>query len=52
MLAFTLVGLGIICVMAGLAEMINHWPISNALVEFVRGFVDDDLAVLLGIAYW
>jgi amino acid transporter len=52
MLAFALVGAGVICVMTGLAEMINHWPISNALFEFVRGFVDGDLAILLGIAYW
>jgi len=32
--------------------MINHWPISAALVEFVRSFIDDDLAIILGIAYW
>ncbi|CZR51483.1 uncharacterized protein PAC_01359 [Phialocephala subalpina] len=51
-LAFVLVGLGVISVMSGIAEMIDHWPISGALVEFVRSFVDKDLAVPIGIAYW
>jgi amino acid transporter len=47
-----LVGVGVIFLMAGVAEMINHWPISGALVEFVRTFVDEELGFVLGIAYW
>lgn len=52
MLAIALVGVMVICVMEGLAEMIGHWPISNAMVEFVRAFVDKDLAICVGVAYW
>jgi amino acid transporter len=50
--AFIFVGLAVVAIMAGIAEMIDHWPISGALVEFVRSFVDKDLAVPIGIAYW
>lgn len=52
MLAFCLVGIAVICVMRGITEMIYHWPISNALVEFVNSFVDKDLGVIVGTAYW
>lgn len=41
-----------ICVMEGLAEMIVMWPVSNAMVEFVKVFVDRDLAIVVGISYW
>jgi amino acid transporter len=40
------------CVMEGICEMIVLWPISNAMIEFVRAFVDEDLAIVVGIAYW
>jgi yeast amino acid transporter len=50
--AYILVGFLVMAIMAGIAEMIDHWPISGALMEFVSGFVDKDLAILLGIAYW
>ena len=46
------VGLIAICVMEGLSEMIVQWPIPNAMVAFVRDFVDKDLALAIGIAYW
>jgi amino acid transporter len=52
LLAICVVGIGVILLMAGVAEMINHWPISGALVEFVRTFVDNELGIVLGIAYW
>ena len=52
LLAICLVGLAVMSLMAGVAEMINHWPISGALVEFVRTFVDNELVIVLGIAYW
>lgn len=31
--------------------MIVLWPISNAMIEFVRAFVDLDLAIVVGITY-
>jgi len=50
--AFAIVGIGVNCVMEGIAEMICHWPIENAMVKFVTAFVDRDLATVVGIAYW
>jgi amino acid transporter len=32
--------------------MIELWPIANAMVEFVKRFVDEDLGTVVGIAYW
>ena len=52
LIAYAVNGLVAICVMEGLCEMIVHWPISNAMIEFVRAFVDRDLAIVVGIAYW
>ncbi|KAI9774240.1 MAG: hypothetical protein M1839_001742 [Geoglossum umbratile] len=52
MLAFGLVSLMVIAVMEGIAEMTGLWPISNAMMAFVRSFVDKDLAIIIGIAYW
>lgn len=50
--AIALVGVTAICVMEGLSEMVVLWPVSNAMVEFVRAFVDEDLAPVVGFAYW
>ncbi len=52
MTAIGYVGLNAICVMEGLSELIVLWPVSNAMVEFVRTFIDDDLALVVGLAYW
>lgn len=52
LIAFVVVGLVAVCVMEGICEMINLWPISNAMIEFVRAFVDPDLAVVVGFTYW
>jgi amino acid transporter len=52
LLAFTLVGLVAICVMEGIAEMILIWPIPNAMVQFVKVFVDRELGIVIGIGYW
>lgn len=49
--AYLVVGFGVIMVMEGLAEMITHWPISNGMIEFVRVFIDRELAIVIGIAY-
>lgn len=50
--AIVFVGVTAICVMEGISEMIVLWPVSNAMVEYVRAFVDEDLALVVGIAYW
>jgi amino acid transporter len=52
LVAYALLGLLAILVMECIGEMICIWPIPNALVEFVRKFVDEDLGILVGIAYW
>ena len=52
LLAFIVVGVVEIIVMEGICSMIVIWPIPNAMVEFVRTFVDEDLAMAIGIAYW
>lgn len=38
--------------MASLGELVVLWPISNALVKYVEVFVDEDLAYVIGFAYW
>jgi amino acid transporter len=50
--AIAFVGVTAICVMEGLSEMVVLWPVSNAMVEYVRAFVDEDLAPVVAIAYW
>ena len=39
-------------VMQCITEMVSIWPVPGALVEFVRCFVDEDLALTVGVAYW
>jgi len=50
--AYGLVAAGVICIMEGISELIGHWPISNAMVEFVRSFVDKEFALVIGFGYW
>lgn len=52
LLAFALVGALACCVMDGISEMTILWPAANPMVEFVRYFVDRDLAIVVCIAYW
>ena len=52
MIAVFVIGVVIVAVMEGICEMINIWPIPNAMVEFVRSFVDEDLGVAVGLLYW
>lgn len=52
LLAFTLVGIITICVMECVSEFVQMFPTPNAIVEFVRIFVDEDLAWVVGLAYW
>ena len=39
-------------VMQCITEMLSIWPVSGALVDFVRVIVDEDLALTVGVAYW
>lgn len=41
-----------ICVMECIGEFVIMWPVSNAMIEYVRAFVDEDLALVVGLAYW
>lgn len=52
LLAFGVIGLVAICAMEGTSELIQMFPAPNAIVEYVRAFVDPDLAWVVGIAYW
>ena len=52
LLAFAVVGVTAICVMEGISEMVQMFPTPNANMEFVRVFVDEDLAWVVGVAYW
>ena len=52
LLAFFVVGFIAICVVECISEMIQMFPTPNAIMEFVRVFVDEDLAWVIGIAYW
>lgn len=50
--AFAILGFLAWTVSVSIAEMVLIWPVSNALVLFVRNFVDDELGTVVGIAYW
>jgi amino acid transporter len=52
LIAFGVVGMVAIFVVEGICELIVMWPIPNAMMEFVAAFVDGDLAIVVGIAYW
>jgi len=52
LLSVTVIGLIAICVGETLAELTQKFPIYNAIVEYVRVFVDEELGWVVGIAYW
>lgn len=52
LIALFLVALIAICVMEGLSELVQLYPAPNSIVEYIRSFVDEDLAWVCGIAYW
>jgi len=52
LLAFSIIGLVAIAVMEGVSEMVQLFPAPNAVVEYVKAFVDADLAWALGVIYW
>jgi yeast amino acid transporter len=52
LIAYAVVGIAVTSVMEGICEMTSLWPISNAMTKFVRAFVDEDLALVVGLTYW
>lgn len=52
LIGVVVVGVIVIAVMECIGEMLSLWPVPNALAEYVRLFVDEDLSVIVGIAYW
>lgn len=52
LLAIVYVGATAICVMEGLGELVVQWPVSNAMVQYVKEFVDPELSVVVGFVYW
>ncbi|KAF2140221.1 uncharacterized protein K452DRAFT_319754 [Aplosporella prunicola CBS 121167] len=52
LVAFACVGIVAFMVMEGVSEMVMVWPVPNPMVQFVRHFVDRDLAIVVCVAYW
>ena len=52
LLAFVIIGIISICVLEGVSEMVQMFPAPNAIMEYIRAFVDPDLAWVMGVAYW
>ena len=52
LLAFAIVAVVAICTMEGVSEMVQLFRVPNALLEYVKYFVDEDLAWVVGVAYW
>ncbi|KAH0165397.1 hypothetical protein KCU67_g4746, partial [Aureobasidium melanogenum] len=50
--SFAILGLIAWAVMQCIAEMLCIWPVPGALIEFIRAFVDDELGIAVGVAYW
>ena len=50
--ALMVVALVATCTMECISEMVQLFPVPNALMSYVACFVDRDLAWLVGIAYW
>jgi amino acid transporter len=46
------VGIIATSVMECICELVVLWPIPNAMVEYVKTFVDEDLGIAVGIMYW
>lgn len=46
------IGLVAISVSESISELSQQFPAPNAIVEYVKTFVDKDLGWVVGIAYW
>ncbi|KAI2470992.1 amino acid permease-domain-containing protein [Annulohypoxylon bovei var. microspora] len=51
-LSFLLMGILAWVVMQCVTELLCIWPVPGALAVFVREFVDNELGIAVGIAYW
>jgi amino acid transporter len=51
-LSFLLIGLLSWAVMQCVTEMLCIWPIPGALSVYVSEFVDHELGITVGVAYW
>jgi amino acid transporter len=38
--------------MEGVSEFTQLFPAPNAIVEYVKAFIDEDFGWVVGIAYW
>lgn len=52
LLSFLLVGFLSWAVMQCVTEMLCIWPIPGALSVYVSQFVDEELGIAVGVAYW
>ena len=52
LVAVLLFGVIAIAVVETMGEFAQIFPISNAFVSYIRAFVDEDLAWIVGISYW
>ena len=52
LLAFLIVGAVAAAVMQCITEMLCIWPVPGALPLYVSEFVDPDIGIAVGIAYW
>jgi amino acid transporter len=52
LMSFALLGILAWGVMQCIAEMLCIWPISGALSSYVTEFVDVELGMAVGVAYW
>ncbi|KAH6885938.1 putative proline-specific permease [Thelonectria olida] len=51
-LSFLLVGALAWAVMQCIAEMLCIWPVPGALSSYVASFIDPELGIAVGVAYW
>lgn len=51
-LSFFAAGLVAWAVMQCVAELLCLWPMPGALALYVKEFLDPELAIVVGIAYW
>jgi yeast amino acid transporter len=52
LIGLMLIGILAICVMECVSELVQLFPVPNAIVEYIKAFVDEDLAWCAGLAYW
>ncbi|KAL2011103.1 hypothetical protein VTN00DRAFT_3821 [Thermoascus crustaceus] len=52
LLSVGVIGIVAICVSECISELVQQFPVYNAVVEYVRVFVDEDLGWVVGVAYW